>query len=170
MKLTDTLIAQSPLTPLPASFVRVEEETEISLAFNVMPDRPVRETIFIHEYRIGERYIEGDFDRRYFSSMRQSPDHLIFVTALIHQQKLLYALLCHEFGLEYDPHKPEVLKIWPTVIHIEIPKLVRQRDGLIQKLWIDPPVRLREGRYNVNYRTCVGNDMAFELSAYVKLL
>src|SRR5579884_1602489 len=75
--------------------VVVDRATQ-EIQFNVMPARPVSETLRPKEYRIWNRYIEAEFDREYYSSMLNSPDHLIFLTALIQVQRIVYIYLCHE--------------------------------------------------------------------------
>ena len=68
-----------------------------------MPERPVRETLHIKRYRIGERCITAEFDRSYVNSILKSPSHLIFLSALVHSLKLMYVYACHTLGLKYDP-------------------------------------------------------------------
>ena len=131
----------------------IDESTESALEFNVMPDRPVRETLHIKRYRIGHRFIEAQFDRTYVSSMLKSPSHLIFLTALVHTQKILYVYACHELGLEYDPYGPEVLKIWPTQVEIQMPRMVRNESDLTHTVHIDSFERLAEGRHHIVMRS-----------------
>ena len=110
----------------------IPEYSENEITFNVMPGKHVKETLHIKEYRVWENRVEGVFDREYFSSMTRSPDHLIFLTALVHLQKLIYVFLCHKFGFEYDPHGDEKLKIWPTRIDTGIPSMIRKKTNLVQ--------------------------------------
>jgi hypothetical protein len=114
----------------------VREATRVRMAFNVMPDKPVEETLFIREYRIWDRYIEATFDRQYVSSMEKSPSHLIFATALAHTQKLLYVYACHEFGVPYDPYGPERFKLWPTKVEVKMPQMVREEADLVHCLYL----------------------------------
>ncbi|MEM7192787.1 MAG: hypothetical protein AAF405_07985, partial [Pseudomonadota bacterium] len=99
----------------------VPEAVDNEMTFNVMPERPVKEVLHIREYRLGDHYAEAHFDRSYHSSMLKSPSHLIFLSAVAHLQKIVYVYACHHLGLEYDPHGPEKLKIWPTTVNIEMP-------------------------------------------------
>ena len=99
----------------------IPEQHISELSFNVMPGRPVQERLLIREYRVEDRYAEAHFDREYASSMQNSPSHLIFLSALVHTQKLLYLALCREFGFHYDPDGPERFKIWPTKVEVRIP-------------------------------------------------
>ena len=68
--------------------------------------------------------------------MERSPSHLIFLSTLVHTQKLLYLALCREFGFEYDPNGGESFKMWPTKINVRIPELIEEEEGLVQKLWV----------------------------------
>jgi hypothetical protein len=115
----------------------ISESTECGITFNILPNRNVKETLKIKEYRIWDRYIEAVFDREYVSEMKKSPDHLIFVTALIHMQKILYVYVCHEFGIEYKPFEEEKVKFWPMKVDVSIPKLIRSSNDIIHKATID---------------------------------
>jgi hypothetical protein len=123
------------------------EKTVNHLIFNVVPDRQVSETLFIKEYRIWDGHIECLFDREYKSAMVRSPDHLIFLSSLIHLQKLIYVYMCYRLDLPYDPFKPEVLKVWPTRTDCRIPKLVRERTDLIQTFHVQSLTRRSDGNY-----------------------
>lgn len=113
-----------------------KEKTKNHIAFNVMPGMQVEETLFIKEYRILEDGIEAVFDRKYFTLMAKSPNHLIFVTALVHLQKMLYVYMCHRLNIPYDPLAPEKLKIWPTSLNIEMPKLITKKTDITHRIKI----------------------------------
>ena len=135
----------------------IEEQHESHLQFNVMPDRPVEETLKVNRYLVGERYAEAHFDREYKSSMAASPSHLIFLSTLVHTQKLLYLALCQEFGFEYDPNGEEKFKMWPTKIDVKIPELIAEEEGLVQKLWIKEVKKFNDTTYRVALQTRVGS-------------
>ena len=135
---------QSGLLP-PLKIISESSENEIS--FNVMPGKHVKETLHIKEYRVWENRIEGIFDREYYSSMTRSPDHLIFLTALVHLQKLIYVFLCHKFGFEYEPQGDEKLKIWPTKIDTAIPSMVRKKTNLVQSFEVSDFYRRPDGSF-----------------------
>jgi hypothetical protein len=120
-----------------------------------MPCRTVEETLYLKEYHVWPRYAEATFDRRYESQMQNSPSHLIFLTVLAHTQKLLYVCLCEELGFEYSPSSVERFKIWPTAVHITMPALVRQSEGLIQRLWITDVTKQTERQTLVRGRSTV---------------
>jgi hypothetical protein len=151
-----------PQTPLESGPVgpphRVyREESTVGLTFNVMPDRPVTETLYIHEYRVWPRYVEAEFDRTYQSRMRASPSHLIFLTALAHLQKMIYVALCHEFNLPYDPKGPERLKLWPTKIDVKIPVLIKQEEDLVHRVYIRQLKKRDDKTYKVVVESRVGS-------------
>lgn len=134
----------------------LEEQHDCHCSFNVMPGRPVSETLHVREYRTGERYVEAHFDREYQSSMKASPSHLIFLTALVHTQKMLYLALCREFGLDYDPEGEEVLKMWPTKINVKIPTMIAEEEDLVQKLWIRKLRKVDERTYRAVIEVRIG--------------
>ncbi|MEM7253653.1 MAG: hypothetical protein AAF493_19725 [Pseudomonadota bacterium] len=140
--------------------IKIEEKSDCRIEFNVMPDRPVEEILHIREYRCGDRYIEAHFDRTYRSSMLKSPSHLIFLSAVVHYQKLLYVYACRHLGLTYDPQGPEVLKIWPTMVHVEMPRMVRNEVDIVHRVHIDSFERLEPKRYMVKTHSDV-NDAVF---------
>jgi len=121
------------------------ERHDSNCRFNVMPDRPVEETLKVREYRCGPGYVEAHFDREYRSSMASSPSHLIFLTALAHTQKMLYLALCREFSLPYDPKGAELFKMWPTKIEVKIPTLLAQEKDCVQQLWLRSVKKLPNG-------------------------
>ncbi len=141
----------------PATLETIHERTDCHCSFNVMPDRPVEETLHIREYRVGDRYVEAHFDRSYRSSMAASPSHLIFLTALVHTQKMLYLGLCREFGFDYDPEGAEAFKMWPTKIDVRIPELIAAENDLVQQLWIHEVKPVRDGAHRAKIEVRVGS-------------
>jgi len=154
----------------PAPLSRILEASTIQLSFNIMPDRPVTETLALKEYRIGENYIEAVFDRTYASTMLSSPDHLIFLTALAHCQRLGYVYLCHYFGLPYEPQNQEILKIWPVSVKVEMARMVRKRRDVVQKTWITSITQESDRQYMTSMRSTIENLMSFEIDSKVFLL
>jgi acyl-CoA synthetase (AMP-forming)/AMP-acid ligase II/acyl carrier protein len=132
-----------------------EDTTTLRMAFNVMPSREVEEVLILKEYRVWNRYAEGVFSRKYLSQMLASPDHLIFLTALAHAQKLAYVCLSREFGIIYEPGSAEQFKIWPTHVQVSVPELITRSADLVQKLWITSLIRRDARQYDVSIRTVV---------------
>ncbi|MEE9190044.1 MAG: hypothetical protein V3U16_04670 [Candidatus Neomarinimicrobiota bacterium] len=136
----------------------IKESTTNNVSFNVMPDRPVEEKLHVREYRIWDSGIEAIFDRSFHTTMDKSPSHLTFITALIHMQKMLYVYMCHDQNIEYDPFKPEKLKIWPTILSIDMPKLVTKSENISHKMWIkDVSPMTKSNHYLVTADTVVGD-------------
>lgn len=143
----ETILDRRPVEPASRPLAVYRDDTTVSLQFNVMPNRPVAETLFVREYRIWHRYIEATFDRNYSSAMARSPSHLVFTTALTHTQKMLYAYACHEFGVPYDPHGPELFKFWPTKVDVRIPKMIREETDLVHRLHITELKEFNEAKF-----------------------
>lgn len=137
----------------------VKESTVCGISFNVMPDREVKEILKIKEYRIWDGYIEAVFDREYYSQMKKSPDHLIFLTALVHMQKMLYVYVCHKFNLGYNPHEEEKVKFWPVKLDISIPKLIRSNEDVVHKMKIESIEKADANTYMMKARSCVGKGL-----------
>jgi hypothetical protein len=137
----------------------ITETTTSGILFNVMPGKNVKETLMIKEYRIWDRYIEAVFDREYLSEMKKSPDHLIFLTALVHMQKILYVYVCHEFGIEYAPGQDEKIKFWPIKLELSIPKLIRSQEDVVHKLSIDSIIETDANGYLMKARSIVDRSM-----------
>ena len=148
---------ESAARKLNADLTIIPEEHTSHLSFNVMPDRPVREEMRVREYRVGDRYAVALFDRTYESAMRNSPSHLIFLSVLVHTQKLAYLTLCREFDLPYDPEGPELIKLWPTKLEVQIPELISQEEDLVQELWVTELKRFSDKTYRTKLETCVGS-------------
>lgn len=148
----------------------VRDGSTCGLRFNVMPDRPVEETLHLEEYRVWDRYVEAQFDRTYMSSMEKSPDHLVFLTALAHTQKMLYLAMCREFGFDYDPNGTEQLKIWPTKVGVKMPKLCSQAKGVVQELRVLEVKKFTDTTYKVKLESRVGDALIITAEAPVYLL
>ena len=108
------------------------DKSKSSITFNVLPGKNVKEDIIVKKYILKKRSIEAIFDRRYYSEMSQSPDHLIFLSTLVHLQKMIYIYLCYEFGLSMKLENNEKLKIWPTNINISMPKMITKKKDISQ--------------------------------------
>jgi hypothetical protein len=154
---------QDPLSlyeaPLPTALEAIAERHDCRLEFNVMPGRPVVETLHFKHYEVSADYARGTFDRTYASSMLASPSHLIFLTALVHLQKLLYMILCKRWGFAYDGSGPERLKIWPTNIEVKVPELIIEEHGLVQEAWLRELREVRAGRHRFVIETRIGSTM-----------
>lgn len=148
----------------------IQETTSNQLKFNVMPNRDVHESLFIKEYRVGHRFIESTFDREYFSSMKNSPNHLIFLSVLVHMQKMLYIYMCEYLGLKYDPFAEEILKVWPTNLDIKMPKLITQTNNIVHRINIKKIRKLKDKVFNIYADTDVNGIIKINGMAMIYLL
>jgi hypothetical protein len=112
------------------------EQSVQNLDFNVMPDKDVCEKFNVKGYFVGSDVARAVFDREYVSAMERSPSHVIFMSALVQFQKLVYVLLCRRSGVEYKPDGHELYKVWPTSIDIRMPVLVCETENLIQDVFL----------------------------------
>lgn len=136
--------------------------------FNVMPDRPVSEELFVKQYKIFPRFIEAIFDRKYCSSMEKSPSHLIFLTSLVHCQKMIYAYFCHELNLPYDPSGKEVMKIWPTQVQVNMPSMITNEQDISHKMWFQNVSKGRKGRITFDFYSQINDTV--EINGRILLL
>jgi hypothetical protein len=148
----------------------IKENTIQEISFNVMPNRTVKEKIYIREYRIWENSIEVVFDREYFSQMLHSPDHLIFLSAQVQFQKLIYVYMCYKLGIKYDPFEQERVKVWPTRVDCKIPKMIRNNKHVRQTLVIESFVKKEPGVYFATATTLVNNSMVIYGEALIYVL
>lgn len=163
----ETPIWQTPASP-PEKVI--SEDTQSHLTFNVMPDRPVEETMFIKEYRLWPNYMEAVFDRSYKSSMIHSPDHLIFLSVLISSQKSIYVYVCHLLDIPYDPRGGERMKIWPIDVKVVLPRMVRKREGLVHSIRFPEVRKLDSAKYQLGFQSHVGNTIRVDGEALVFLI
>lgn len=160
----DQPVAIQPMDP-PCRIIK--DFSTVDLRFNVMPGKFVNETFFIKEYRIWNRYIEAEFDRRYVSDMRNSPSHVIFLTALTHVQKMLYLYMCHELHLNYLPEGDEALKIWPSKVNVKMPQMITSEVGIVHSLWITDLIVYESKSYKLGVHSKINNVVRIDGEAVV---
>jgi hypothetical protein len=85
--------------------------------------------------------------------MKRSPDHLIFISAMVQIQKMASVFICHRFSLNYDPHGVEQAKFWPTKITVEMDRLVRKSKKLVQKVWFSDIRERYENAYVMDVKS-----------------
>ena len=135
----------------------IPAEETVHLRFNVMPSRFVQEDLYTKEYRIWTGYAEAIFDREYKSEMVASPDHLIFLTALTHTQKLAYVYMAHELGISHDPNTKERFKFWPTDVRVTMPQMVTENANLRQQMWVYDKRHVSGNKYQVKCRSLIAS-------------
>ncbi len=125
----------------------IYENTEQSLEFNVMPNKYISEKLFIEKYTVSKKKIKAYFNREYKSEMIKSPDHYIFLSALINLQKLIYVIMCKQFGVKYEQFGAEKCKIWPIKTETQINGLLRNKKNIIQDFEIQSFDKLADNKY-----------------------
>lgn len=148
----------------------ITEDFTNRVEFNVMPGLEVKETLIMKEYRIWPRYMEAVFDREFSSSMAQSPDHFMFITALVHMQKMLYVYMCYEFDIPYTPTERERIKIWPTVLKIDMPKLITKRTDIVHRMRVDDLFQRNPKSYYVAGPSTIENTVSIDGEAVAYLI
>ena len=134
-KAIDKIFATKNLYPKEIEFdVLGTDQSNSSIVFNILPGKNVKEDIIVKKYILKERYIKAVFNREYQSDMAQSPDHLIFLSTLVQLQKMIYIYLCYEFVLSMKLEENEKLKIWPTNIKIDMPKMITKTKNIYHSI------------------------------------
>lgn len=139
-----------------------------SLAFNVMPGRPVNEELTPRCYFVGREIARAVFDRSYATAMENSPSHVIFISALMQWQKLLYLWACHRTGHLYRPEDAEAFKVWPTHIQCRMPCLVREESNLTQDAFLSRVEETDAGSWTVEGFAIVSRRIGFAGKALIK--
>ena len=151
------------------SFERVVIDGSVqSLAFNVMPGKPVREELTPRCYFVGKDIARAVFDRSYATEMEKSPSHVIFMSALVQWQKLLYLWTCHMTGEVYRPEQAEAFKVWPTQIQCRMPSLVREESNLTQDAFLSRIEETDAGTWTVEGFAIVSRRIGFAGRALIK--
>ena len=125
----------------------INENSEQVLQFNVMPNKNVNEKLKIQRYIVNKNKIQVFFDRKYQTDMLKSPDHFIFLSALINLQKMIYVLMCKHFNIRYSNLEPEKLKIWPIKTDIDMNGMIRKKKNVMQDFEIQSIEKLAENKY-----------------------
>jgi hypothetical protein len=160
-------LIQSDRSPMTPPLLELEDDSSCDLTFSIMPGRTVSEVLHPVHYRLWPRFIECRFDRTYRSEMKKSPSHLIFMTALLHLQRMTYLSLCQEFGLPVTLVGAERIKLWPTRITTSMPKLARAEQNLFQRVAVEGLEELAPGKYSVEVRSRAGGAVDIEGEAVV---
>lgn len=156
-------------------YSRIEQEFDLffgdasshELAFNVLRGRSVREELTPEKYSIGRRCARVEFSRRYYSDMEKSPSHLIFLSALVQWQKLIYLMMCREFNITYCAADAEMFKVWPTDVRCCVPVMVREERSLRQDTVISTIEPRGASKWNVEAFSVVNERLGFVARATV---
>ena len=123
------------------------EKSEQLLQFNVMPGKNVTEKLIFEKYIVSRKKIQAFFSREYKTEMAKSPDHFIFLSALINLQKIIYILMCKHFGVEYNSNRSEKFKIWPIKTDVQINGMIRKTKDIIQDFEIISIQEIAQNKY-----------------------
>lgn len=125
----------------------INENSEQVLQFNVMPNKNVNEKLKIQRYIVNKNKIQVFFDRKYQTDMLKSPNHFIFLSALINLQKMIYILMCKHLNIKYSPLEPEKLKIWPLKTDIDMNGMIRKKNNVMQDFKVESIEKVSNNKY-----------------------
>ena len=123
------------------------EKSEQLLQFNVLPRKNVTEKLIFEKYIVSKNKIQAFFSREYQTEMAKSPNHFIFISALINLQKIIYILMCKHFNVEYNSNGSEKFKIWPIKTDVQINGMIRKTTNIIQDFEIESIQELAKNKY-----------------------
>jgi hypothetical protein len=92
------------------------------------------EPISSQEYRVGHRIAQALLDCKAENSTEKTSENWIVLAGLARCQKLMYAILCEEFCLALDLNQPEVLKITPISMNVEMLGTIGNVTSLLQTM------------------------------------
>lgn len=144
-----------------------EDNSTQNLSFNVMPSRPVNESLTPNRYSVGERIARVVFNREYETQMDKSPSHMVFLSALVQWQKLIYLVLCEEHGIAYNPNGKEVFKVWPTDIRCCLPVMVTDEENLYQDTVVFKQKSVGKNKWQIEAFSTVNSKLGFLARANV---
>ena len=145
----------------------LNEWAQQNLSFNILPNKIIKESLFIKEYRIWDDAIEAVFDRRYFSQMIASPDHLIFFSALINLQKMVYVYMHHRLNINCNPKGEETIKVWPTELKISLPKLLTDTNDITHRLNVNSIRKLNHNKFYIDADTFIEDSLIIKGKALI---
>ena len=125
----------------------INENSEQTIEFNVMPNKKVNETLKINRYIVSGNKIQAFFDRKYQTDMLKSPNHFIFLSALVNLQKMIYILMCKHLNIKYSPLEPEKLKIWPIKTDVDMNGMIRKKKNVMQDFKVESIEKLANNKY-----------------------
>ena len=140
------------------------------LKFNILPNKNVEERILFKKFIISDNKIEAYFDREYKTDMLKSPNHYIFLSALINLQKMIYLLMCDKFNISYKIDNQEKLKIWPTKIDVKMNGLIRKKKNLMQDFEIQNIQEIGAQKYHISGHSSSESTLEIQGEAIVYLI
>ncbi len=144
-----------------------EDNSSQNLSFNVMPSRHVNESLTPNQYSVGRRIARVVFNRDYETEMEKSPSHMVFLSALVQWQKLIYLVMCEEHEIVYNPNGKEIFKIWPTDVRCCLPVLVTDEESLHQDTVIFKHESVAKNKWHIEAFSTVNSRLGFLARASV---
>ncbi len=144
-----------------------EDKSSQNVSFNVMPSQNVSESLTPNQYSVGRRIARVVFNRDYETEMEKSPSHMVFLSALVQWQKLIYLVMCEEHGVDYNPNGKEIFKIWPTDVRCCLPVLVTDEEGLHQDTVLFKHESVAKNKWNIEAFSTVNSKLGFLARASV---
>jgi len=92
---------------------------------------------------------------------------MIFLTAMVHLQRMAYIWICCELAGTYEAEAPEKFKIWPISMNCSMPSLVRESCDVIQTLKVVSFDARADGGYLMAGVSTVGEGIRIEATAVV---
>lgn len=138
--------------------------------FSIMPDRFVDESFVLREVYAYDNVIRGIFDRTYQSEMKASPSHLTLVTAPLQTQKLFYIWIKWKLQQIINIKEPETLKIWPTVLNMSLPRLIRQTKDLTQEIFVQLFEKVSDDTFRYKLKSTIGQALSLSSEGVVYLI
>ena len=148
----------------------IKENSSQNISFNIMPNKDVKESVKVKEYRLWDNAIETLFDRSYNTDMKHSPNHLTFLSSLTNLQKMVYVFMHHYLAIKYDKNSDEKIKVWPGKLEINMPKMIMKKNNLQHLMVVSSVTQLKENRYKICADTTVGNIVSISGEALVIVL
>jgi len=145
----------------------INDYSEQALSFNVLSNKNITEILTIKNYKIWDGSIEATFSRKYETDMAASPNHLIFISALINLQKMVYIYMHHFLNIKYQPDGDETLKVWPTDLNISIPKLYTNEHDIVHRLDVTSIRNIGKNRYFMNADTFIEDSLSISGKALI---
>jgi hypothetical protein len=132
-----------------------------------MPGKNVQEKLFFEKYVVSKKRIQAHFNREYKTEMINSPDHFIFLSALINLQKMIYVLMCKHFNVKYSPDGPEKFKIWPVQTKTQMNGMIRRNKNIMQDFEIEKIDKISKNKYMLHGTSSSESSIIIEGSALI---
>ena len=150
--------------------VTIDSPSIQDLKFNILNDREVNEKLTFKKFIIKSNKIESWFDREYKTAMVKSPNHYIFLSALINLQKMIYLLMCDKFDFPCNLDDEERLKIWPISVDVKMNGLIRKKKNLMQDFEIESIEKISPTKYHISGRSSSESTVLIKGTALVYLV